>query len=424
MSELSLWFESLLNYVSNRLYIPADVIELLKSFYCFKPLYWNVYLFNIRKSSLYNIVSQQECKFNHTFNIKPKPQIIVNNCKLPESISKKRSYFKMNGLSCNWSCAYNDGIINFFHTNTLTKSDGHYPLKIPSLSSVMQFNKYHNHTPSISYDATNSIVYATNLHKHMHSGPKIIRKLNLNQISKPLSLSLSVSATKHKRKGKKRKLRWLKKKSQSLPAAETTKETVEPTQKHRTEARWEFVGYLECARYDTCSCMVDNNKYIAIMGGYIDVGDGAHTNKKTSHILELYDIQNQKCIIDNGFGAECEYEYGKVSRSLYHGELNKIIVCNEYGRMECYDMIQNEWMQIVSCQTEQRCLRQQIWICEDNPHIVIRSYNPYISPYESKSVDHDRLFIEYVDMRIDSSRNDGNVYQHAWSSDDDFVLRL
>ena len=101
-----------------------------------------------------------------------------------------------------------------------------------------------------------------------------------------------------------------------------------------------YCGKLNAERCYTCTCMVDKDRFIAILGGSNDAGFYSYGDE-CSNKAQLYALNSNKIISikDTIFQT-----YGRSSKSLYHDNFHKIVVCDDRGRIEWHDINQDKWI--------------------------------------------------------------------------------
>ena len=108
-------------------------------------------------------------------------------------------------------------------------------------------------------------------------------------------------------------------------------------------------------------CLVDKDRFIAILGGT----DEDEYLFETSKYAELYAINCDKSVALK----EMNYGYGHDAVSIYHNKFHKIIIA-ENERMEWHDINKDKWIVLSSNNGQDKGRIIDICVDDDNPNIV------------------------------------------------------
>ena len=169
-----------------------------------------------------------------------------------------------------------------------------------------------------------------------------------------------------------------------------------------------YLGKLLINRKSTCACMVGDDRFIAVLGGKTPSGN-SYRHQKSCNKAELYAINCRKSIEikSTNFSA-----YDDKSKCIYNEKLHKIIVCDEYGGMESYDINKDEWIRIPSANNKFQLESQQIWISDDNPNILMRACMGFgwMNIFDDEPC---HMYIHQVDLRTEKDYNSKLIWSQT-----------
>lgn len=375
--------ESLVAGLSCSLLIPKDIINLIELFYS-NGISWDVYLclgdnpsmklYNVASNKKYDIISSMGDKWFNSYRVSNdlNTTFIANHCDLPQYFANHLAKKQLDNIPRhNWSISFHfdngypfNACAKLFNASLISSNPSErsqcYQFKLMPLQNIWE------NRPSMSYSSERQIMYLTNVRENeeitkqgaTYPGFRSVWQLDLNHTEKPIQ---------------------------------------------------GFLGHLTINRYSTCTCLVDNNRFICVIGG-IDRYSRTHCNN-----VELFAIDCRKSIEIKGV----EYEFhDRSSRCIYHKEYHKIIICNKHARLDAYDINKDKWM-LINADLDCECMdnkferihwkdaiMQQLWINEEDPCLIMRS----ISTWRGAKM-------QQFDIRV-------NGKKQIWSSDDlDFYIR-
>ena len=379
-------FEVLLDAVSQRLSnrIPPEVAKLIQMFYSKYGSNWDVFLFCPHGQNLYNITSQKY--HNHLASNLDKsenlyspqypihPNYIINNCKLPKYITKRlkvdlnknnQSNSQQLLTSSHWSFVWQfekeKSMVTLFHASQLssTKAKTSFRYQPQPTCNIYQYlfpsfpSDHDTFLPSVTYSQQHQTLFT--VHTPPYYSP-FVYELYLNRGDlKP---------------------KW------------------------RKSMRLSVNVY---GKYARSLCMVDSDRFMAILSGSVIENENENENESIIS-TELYALNCNKSIkLSNLNGLH----NARNINSLYNDRLHKIIACGEDRWIEVFDINKDKWIEIRTDEENTRSKIRQIWICQDNPYIIHRSYN------------NNRFQIETIDLRDEWTIKKVESFRR-----DKFVLKL
>ena len=119
---------------------------------------------------------------------------------------------------------------------------------------------------------------------------------------------------------------------------------------------------LQCMRFDTSLCLIDNNIFII----------GGSRGTFCLNYVELFNINSMKSIWIQNMNKK-----RMNAANVYHDKFYKIIVASD-NNLEWYDINVDKWIMIESCPNynywhKQMNIRPNIWISSFNPNIIFVS---------------------------------------------------
>ena len=146
--------------------------------------------------------------------------------------------------------------------------------------------------------------------------------------------------------------------------------------------KWKQIGCLLNKRSNTSLCMVDNDRFIAILGGTLP------------KCAELYALNCNKSIRIRNMIQPMEY-----TKSIYHDKFHKIIVADRYNKgIQLYDINKDKWDIIQLQENMDDNYINDIFICNENPNYLYMIGNKY-----------NHCFVDKVDLRMKQFINDSNT---------------
>ena len=330
-------FELLIHSYSGRRYICKDILDLITSYYSSSllttsSLNLNIFLLSCTDRYILNIANNTRYRkkgFGGDFN--SHPRIIVDKTSLPNALKPSLKLNNPGPISSPlWSLAfsfYNTyPEVTLFNPDLLNKDNTYkgYRFRLTEFgNSAFGYDP----PPAMTYSKKHSSLFISN------ATPKY-------------------SAAIHRL---------------DLTRADPTTSTV-----NTISPEWEHVGNLSATpflEYHRSMCMVDKDQFIACFSQKTKFFESSTSNPIS---LDLYALNCKRSIALKDL--DIKYNIGYL-QSIYHDKFHKIIICGKQGVTKWYDINMDKWMNISNGTLPRHSRVKQVWISENNPNMIYRTYN-------------------------------------------------
>ena len=333
--------ELLLTVLSGRMRIPYDIIKLIKIFSNF-PLLWNTYLLSLHQQKLFDIESESKGEYQPILNqiqfgfdipFIITPNCLFSQCDLPNYVQEELKFCQIEfPKSQKWSLLFQFG--RYKHTKNIVTPDA-----------------YRVAEQNVTEYTSNSTCYLTAM--HCDGINHINNTINMHQFKLPLIEEYEYNTDFFPSCG------IYSNHNQSFYVTTECGERLFQLdlKKPPTRCHWKNLSNkLLYKREGTAMCMVDNDRFISIIGG------GSDENQPKSKHVELFALN---CNVSIKL-SDTNEAHGAAASSLYHKKYHKIILCGSEN-MELYDINKDKWVNLKALSKRAGCL---MTISTENPNII------------------------------------------------------
>eukprot|EP01084_Bolivina_argentea_P159892 278490_1 len=307
-------------YSNEVLLVPTDIIREIKRYY--HTFCIDTFLLCSKNMKMYNISSSKRYRadikwIGHRITINP--QHIASYIQLPKYITHNNAKWNIPNeqlLSNNWCMMFQVG------------HDSKYPSYASTDEGIIK---------QIARKASNDTVNLTIMNKQSISGNKCIGGYKFDL---PLFPDYHMYAAPSIVYNKSQKMLFAMNIDTDIAKC---KNVIDALNLNQTNLKWKrFAMNLTYQRYATSVCMVDNDRFISIVGGMDNTGNNHYETLETA---ELYALNCKKSIALKNMNKK-----KSASSSIYHNLYHKIIVAGEkdHHGMEWFDINKDKWVTIMN----------------------------------------------------------------------------